>query len=194
MSSVAVREAAVHELDRAVSVQVLAFSSDPIMRWLYPDAHDYLAHYPSFVNAFGGRAFEHATAYVAADFAGVALWLPPGVHVDGEHVESVFQSSLTSPVLEEVVSILEEMDRYHIEEPHWYLPMIGVDPSNQGQGLGAALLEHALSKCDEASLPAYLESSNPANIPLYERHGFSVLGTIQVGSSPSVFPMLRSAR
>jgi hypothetical protein len=39
-----------------------------------------------------------------------------------------------------------------------------------------------------------LESSNPANIPLYERHGFSVLGTIQVGSSPSVFPMLRSAR
>ncbi len=194
MSSVAVREASSHDLARAVSVQVMAFSSDPIMRWLYPEAHDYLAHYPSFVDAFGGRAFEHSTAYVAADFGGVALWLPPGVHVDGQLVESVFKDTLTSPVREESLSVLEEMDRYHIEEPHWYLPMIGVDPSQQGQGIGAALLQHALSKCDEASLPAYLESSNPANVPLYERHGFSVLGTIQVGSSPPVFPMLRSAR
>ena len=62
MSPVAVREASSDDLARAVSVQVMAFGSDPVMRWLYPDAHDYLAHYPSFVEAFGGRAFEHATA------------------------------------------------------------------------------------------------------------------------------------
>lgn len=35
-------------------------------------------------------------------------------------------------------------------------------------------------------MAAYLESSNPANVPLYEQHGFVVLGTIQVGSSPSI--------
>jgi hypothetical protein len=43
-------------------------------------------------------------------------------------------------------------------------------------------------------VPAYLESSNPANVPLYERHGFRALGTIQAGSSPTIFPMLRAAR
>jgi GNAT superfamily N-acetyltransferase len=194
MDSVAVREANLDDLDRAVSVQVMAFSSDPVMRWLYPEAHDYLTHFPAFVKAFGGGAFEHSTAYIGGDFGGVALWLPPGEHVDSELVASVFVDSLQSEGREETFSVLEEMDRYHIDEPHWYLPIIGVDPARQGQGIGSALLQHALAKCDEASLPAYLESSNPANVPLYERHGFTVLGTIQDGSSPPIFPMLRDAR
>ena len=193
-SNVVVREASPEELARVVSVQVMAFGSDPVMRWIYPEAHSYLLHYPSFVEAFAGGAFEHSTAYIAGDFGGAAMWLPPDVHVDGSLVESVLETGVDGPVRDETFAVLEEMDRYHIDEPHWYLPMIGVDPSHQGKGMGAALLKHALSKCDEASLPAYLESSNPANVPLYERHGFAVMGTIQVGSSPPVFPMLREAR
>jgi ribosomal protein S18 acetylase RimI-like enzyme len=55
-------------------------------------------------------------------------------------------------------------------------------------------MEHALSRCDAEGLPAYLESSNPRNIPLYQRHGFEILGKIQVGSSPPVVPMLRAPR
>jgi hypothetical protein len=31
-------------------------------------------------------------------------------------------------------------------------------------------------------------------VPLYERHGFEVLGSIQAGSSPTVVPMLRRPR
>jgi hypothetical protein len=47
---------------------------------------------------------------------------------------------------------------------------------------------------DRDHMLAYLESSNPKNIPLYERHGFELLGTIQVGTSPPIFPMLRTPR
>jgi ribosomal protein S18 acetylase RimI-like enzyme len=86
------------------------------------------------------------------------------------------------------------MAGYHPAEPHWYLPLIGVDPTHQNRGYGSALLRHALLQCDRDHVAAYLESSNPANIPLYERHGFTVLGTIQVGSSPPITPMLRAAR
>jgi ribosomal protein S18 acetylase RimI-like enzyme len=86
------------------------------------------------------------------------------------------------------------MDRYHPKEPHWYLAMIGVDPSRQGQGLGAALLKATLAQVDEQGLPAYLESSNPANLPLYERHGFEVQGEIRPGDGPPIIPMLRPAR
>ena len=56
------------------------------------------------------------------------------------------------------------------------------------------LMRHALAACDRDRLPAYLESSNPANIPLYERHGFERLGAIRAGESPTVVPMLRPAR
>ncbi|MEZ0471544.1 GNAT family N-acetyltransferase [Luteimonas salinilitoris] len=67
---------------------------------------------------------------------------------------------------------------------HWYLPFIGIDPSQQGKGYGAALMKHAVNACDRDHAMAYLESSNPKNIRLYEQHGFELLGTIQVGTSP----------
>lgn len=84
------------------------------------------------------------------------------------------------------------MARHHPEVPHWYLPLIGADPARQGQGIGSALMRHALARCDSEGAAAYLESSNPRNIPLYQRHGFDILGTIQAGSSPVLTPMLRS--
>ena len=72
--------------------------------------------------------------------------------------------------------------------------MIGVDPSRQGQGLGSALLKAGLQRCDEEGLPAYLESSSPKNVPLYERHGFEVIGLIKPGDHPGLIPMYRPAR
>jgi GNAT superfamily N-acetyltransferase len=93
-----------------------------------------------------------------------------------------------------VFAVFEEMGRYHPREPHWYLPLIGIDPVSQRKGYGSALLQHVLAQCDRDHAPAYLESTNPVNIPLYERHGFKVLATIQVESSPPISPMLRAAR
>ncbi len=79
------------------------------------------------------------------------------------------------------------------DQPHWHLPLIGVEPARQGQGHGSAMLRHALRWCDGARLPAYLESTTPGNIPLYERHGFEVIGEIRIGRCPPIFPMLRAA-
>ena len=90
--------------------------------------------------------------------------------------------------------MLEQMSSYHPSEPHWYLPLIGVDPALHGKGYGSALMEHALIQCDRDQKAAYLESSNSKNITLYERHGFGLLGTIQVGESPPILPMLRKPR
>lgn len=95
---------------------------------------------------------------------------------------------------EEVFAVVEKMGNSHPAEPHWYLPLIGVDPTQQGNGYGSALMKHALLPCDRDQKPAYLESTNPRNIPLYKRHEFELLDTIQVGSSPPIFPMLRKPR
>jgi ribosomal protein S18 acetylase RimI-like enzyme len=90
--------------------------------------------------------------------------------------------------------VSERMARHHPSEPHWYLPLIGVVPAHRGKGVGDALMRHALAACDRDGLPAYLESTNPRNITLYERHGFERIASIQSGSSPIIVPMLRKPR
>ncbi|UWU93608.1 MULTISPECIES: N-acetyltransferase [Bradyrhizobium] len=85
------------------------------------------------------------------------------------------------------------MAEHHPHEPHWYLPLIPVGPNWVGKGLGTLLTKYALQRCDEDGIAANLESSNPENIPFYQRHGFKVVGEIQHGSSPPLTPMLRTA-
>ena len=112
----------------------------------------------------------------------------------GTRVLEVIRQTVRPHEQADVLSLMEQMDAHHPREPHWHLPMIGVDPSRQGQGRGSALLRHALERCDRESALAYLESSSPANIPLYERFGFELIGTIQSGSSPQLWPMVRVPR
>ena len=176
------------------AVIVLAFGADPAARWTWPAARDFLSHFPGFVKAFAGNAFAHDSAYFLEGYAGAALWLPPDVHPDEDELMALLRRTGSAGVQKDLESVFEKMGSYHPTEPHWYLPFIGVDPFEQGKGYGAALMKHALIPCDRDRVPAYLESSNPKNIPLYERHGFEVLGTIQVGTSPPIVPMLRKPR
>lgn len=194
MSKTAVKTALESDEDRVIGTIVLAFATDPPARWMFPDAHVYLSNFPLFARAFGGGAFQHESAYYVDDSAGAALWLPPGVKPDEEAVFAVVERAVEAKLLPEVGAILEALGRYHPTEPHWYLPMIGVDPAKQGRGCGSALLRDSLAQVDRDHLPAYLESTNPANIPLYERHGFELLGTVEIGSAPPMFPMTRGAR
>lgn len=179
---------------RAVSVQVMAFSVDPIMRWFWSEPDAYVRNFPTFVRGFGGGAFEHDAAYVTEAFLGGSLWLPPGVGTDDAALEKLFTETVAEPARSEAFSILEQIGAAHPTEPHWHLAFLGVDPTQQGKGIGAALLRHTLARIDEQRLHGYLESSNPANVSLYQRHGFEVIREIRVGGSPPVIPMVRVPR
>jgi ribosomal protein S18 acetylase RimI-like enzyme len=178
------------DIEQTVAVLVLAFIADPVTRWTYPDPAQYLTHFPAFVRAFGGGAFARGTAHHVNGHAGASLWLPPGIEPD----HAAMEASLPAGRDAEFAAVFEAMAAYHPRDAHWYLPLIGVDPAHQRKGFGAALLQETLRQCDQDHVAAYLESTNPANVALYRRHGFDVLGTIQAGSSPPLFPMLRAAR
>ena len=180
--------------DAAAQTIVLAFAADPMARWTWPQAHQYLAAMPRMVRAFASKAYSSGSAYCTDGYAGVALWLPPGVNSDEEGLGAVIDSTVEKSLRPETDALFEQMAAYHPTEPHWYLPLIGADPAHQGEGLGEVLMTYALARCDRDHAPAYLESSNPRNIPFYERHGFERLGAIQVGLSPTLVPMLRPAR
>jgi GNAT superfamily N-acetyltransferase len=186
-----IKSATVADEEAVIAVITLAFSTDPTARWIYPDPHQYLAHFPPFVKAFGGNAFAHESAYYVDGYAGAALWLPPEVHPNDEELSAVLERTVPAWEQGDVLAVFEQMSTYHPKEPHWYLPLIGVEELHQGHGYGSVLMKHALARCDRDRTPAYLESSNPRNISLYMRHGFEILGTIQVGTSPPLIPMLR---
>jgi ribosomal protein S18 acetylase RimI-like enzyme len=189
-----IKTPAASETERAIATLAAAFADDPAVRWMYPDNDRYRRDFPGFVRAFGGRAFETGTAHVTDSFAAAALWLAPGVEPDEEVLMGHIEQTAVGVDRDALFAVFEEMGSYHPEAPHWYLPLIGVEPTHQGRGLGSALLCHALAAADRDLLPAYLESSNARNVPLYKRHGFELLGTIQHGSSPPILPMLRLPR
>jgi ribosomal protein S18 acetylase RimI-like enzyme len=182
------------EVDHAIATLVLAFGADPVARWMYDGPHQYLLHIPRLFRALGTSSFEVGAAQRTNDGFGVALWLPPGVHGDDGPLEAVTAESMTGEKQTEVAAVFERTEHYRPTDPHWYLSLIGVEALHRNKGCGAALLRHRLRQCDREHLPAYLWSSNPLNTSLYERHGFEIVDTIRVGSSPSIFPMLRHAR
>jgi len=179
--------------DAVMNTLLLSFSSDPCVRYVFSTAEAYLAGFPTFARAMGGRALEHGSAWLGGGGSVAALWLPPGVESDSEAMFGLIMAHAAPEKLEVMGQVAEGMGRYHPEEPHWYLSMIGVDPARQGLGLGSAMLAESLRQCDKDGTIAYLESSNPRNIPLYERHGFEVMGVVQPGDFPGLYPMLRPA-
>ena len=194
MADSLIRTATAADAERCLAVLALAFGSDPPCRWAWPDPRQYLKAFPRFARAFGGGAIEHGTADYYEGFSGVALWPPPGVAPDEASLVRVIQDTVAAARRDAMFSMFEQMDALHPRDAHWHLPLIGVDPAHQGKGIGAALLRHVLNACDSQKVLAYLEATSPQNVPLYERHGFEALGSIQVADSPPVVPMLRKPR
>ncbi len=172
MNSLKIKTATAADKDPIIKTITQAFSTDPAARWIFPEAQQYMKCFPSFIEAFAGRAFERGNVDCVNDYSGAALWLSPGIHPDEAAVATLLQHNISERDQERVFALFEQMEKYHPAEPHWYLPMIG-------------------EWCDSDNKLAYLEASSAQTIPLYERHGFEVLGTLQVGCSPSLFPMTR---
>lgn len=181
------------EIPQIIDTIAMAFAADPFVRWIYPDPNQYLSNIREMLIRFGGKAFDHGTAYYVDGFVGAALWLPPDIHPDEEALGEHMQRTISESILEDVFSVLEQMEHCHPTDPHWYLPLLAVDPVHQGNGYGSALLKDAIAQFDTDGMIAYLESSNPRNISLYERHGFEIITEIQAGTTP-VTPMVRKPR
>ena len=188
-----VHVATVAERDAVNAILTLAFSGDPATRWTWPDAKAYLEAFPHFAIAFGGAAFAKGSA-LRVGAAGAALWLPPGTEPDEAALDALIERTADAATAVDGPKLMQQMANYHPHEPHWYLPLLGVDPAQQNKGVGGALLRYVTDQCDRDGVLAYLDSSNPRNIPLYQRHGFEIVGRAQSGSSPVITPMLRKPR
>ncbi|WP_280236632.1 GNAT family N-acetyltransferase [Nocardia cyriacigeorgica] len=180
-----------------------AFQDDPVWVWLLPDPRRRAAGLPRF---FAAQARHHYLANGGVDVAvdgsgaigGAALWDPPGLwrHSTWSELRMLPQFARAFGArLRAGKQLGDALIARHPEEPHWYLGIIGTDPAQRGQGHGQALLRARLDRCDDEGTPAYLESSNQANIGYYERFGFEATETISIpDGGPTLWSMWRSPR
>lgn len=181
------------DLGRIVAPIVTAFTSDPFVRWLLPDADRFLAHFAALARANAAIAVSYGAARHTDDFKASAVWLPAGVETSAE-ARQAFVQGIPDSRRASTSAVFERMGAAHPTEPAWHLHLLGVDPPLQGAGYGSALLQATLAELDALHVAAFLESTSPGSRRLYERYGFEAADEIQVADSPPIWPMLRRAR
>lgn len=179
---------------KVAAVQTAAFIKDPLVRYIYPDIDTYLRHGPALFDAYGGDAVDQGTAFHTEGISGSALWFAPGRHGDDERIGRLIEETVAPERKALTYELFAQMEANHPTDPHWFLPLIGVDPHHQGMGLGGALLADMTARLDAEGLPAHLDCSNVLNIPLYERHGFEIVDEIRIDGLSPFWPMRRRPR
>jgi ribosomal protein S18 acetylase RimI-like enzyme len=175
-----------------------AFFDDPAWVWLLPDAQRRAKLLPWLFRI--GFDVTTADVYVTAGpLLGAARWLPPGR--PAMRIGATLRALVTTPLRLGTATApflaygraVEQMRAEVARGPHWYLAGIGVEPTAQRQGVGAALLRPGVDAAAKARVPAVLLTNNEANLGFYESHGFAVVRQGRTPENgPNAWAMVRS--
>ncbi|MFD5034574.1 GNAT family N-acetyltransferase [Streptomyces sp. NPDC058220] len=184
------------EGDRATLVRLLdeAFAHDPVSCWVFPDeAHRRKVH-GLFLGVFADIALAEGRVDIMEDETAMALWLQVPAGLPEEEDDTPARMRATADPDNERAELIGRLTGaiHPHDRAHEYLLMIAVSPEHQGKGLGRALIEPVLERCDRDGIPAYLEASSERSSRLYERLGFAFTGTtVDLPDGPHMWPMWR---
>jgi ribosomal protein S18 acetylase RimI-like enzyme len=166
---------------------------------------DEAARVAKIARIFGGLttgclAYGHADAIVDGHgdaIVGAALTYPPGAYplsALGWLRSGVPTLAIGLGHVLRFMRIDAWMRKHHLVEPHFYLAVLGVEPSHKGRGLGGRLLRALNARADAAAAPCYLETDAPENVGLYQHHGYDVIAEGEPLPGTTMWLMLRPAR
>lgn len=180
-----------------------SFDDDPLSLALFPGRRRRRWSLHSFMAASIRDALRHGEVWGALDgprVVGTAVWLGEGAYPlsssrVARQVPAALVAMLTPQTLTLGARLITETQAVHPKDPHWYLAVLGVDPSYQGRGIGVKLLEPVLDRLDREERSAYLETSKERNIAWYGRQGFALTQTLEIRpGAPPIWTMWRAPR
>lgn len=175
-----------------------AFEDDPIWRFAIR-RHDDFARRSGELLGIASQVHleDDDSVWISDGGEAVAVWAPPKKwSIPGRRLVPFARQAIRAAGVRSApgLAVLGQMERRHPRTPeHWYLAILGTDPDAQGRGLGSAVLAPVLERCDREVVHAFLESSKESNLAFYERHGFRLHETIELGRGcPPIFTMWRA--
>jgi len=177
----------------------VAFHRDPVWSWAFPDDERRPAQYTAVWGQMIRSAMRYRWVRVTDCCEAAAIWIPPGGSELPPEDEAAFMELIEEqlgPRAETVKELLERFDQAQPKQtPHYYLSLLGTHDHHRGKGIGMALLAENLALIDAEGMPAYLESTNPANNQRYGRVGFEPFGEFSApDGGPRVTTMWREPR
>ena len=167
-----------------------AFFNDPLIIYYLPDPVRREQVLPYLMLVSLRYALYYGEVDTPAERIGAACWLQPG-HTDLNlcglirSAIGVIPPNLGLEALRRINQIEPAIDRVHracMPGPHWYLMLLAIEPSFQGQGIGGHLIERKLAEARQNGLPCYLETMTEKDVAFYRKHGFEVVFETEIHS------------
>ncbi len=172
------RVAAQSDSDAVVATIVAAFHEDPLWSWLFPDPDRRAEQYATVFGLYVESALPKDGVWMSDERASAAaVFTPPGERELTEEAEGRLAAFMPEALGDHAPAVLETLERFEAAipdgPPFYYLSFLGTHPESRGRGIGMSLLAELAGRADREGRPIYLESTNPANTPRYERLGFA---------------------
>lgn len=187
------------ELPALATTLAGAFHDDPVWSWVLPDPVVRPRQLAAVWTVLLEAAVDYDWTWSAAEAAAATVWIPPGRSELPEPHEArlvALVQELLGPDTGRIDALGTHFEQAHPTEPdHYYLSLFGTHPDHRGRGIGMDLLIDNLALVDAEHRPAYLESTNPANLDRYRSVGFEDASVFALADGgPVVTTMWRRAR
>lgn len=192
------RVAGPEDVDAIVGTMTTAFFHDPLWGPAFPDEQRRAVQAAAMWRLYVNSALRYPWTLVTPGVEAAAVWIPPGgtelTPQEEEGLAELLAQAAGTEAAKAILAIYEQLEAAHPTEPCFYLTLLGVHDDHRGKALGMGLLTESLARIDALGAPAYLESSNPANIARYQSVGFTPRDTITVATGHVITTMWRPAR
>jgi GNAT superfamily N-acetyltransferase len=176
------------DIKKAAEVLSRAFHNDADMKKLLPDEEVRKRKLKLIFEPFVRYGILYGEVYApSSDIEGVSVWTLSSMNINTwRSLRSGFMGLMYRLDKEERVRFTEygkEIDQKIkgiLEQDHWFLFILGVDPKYQQQGFGTKLVKPMLERIDGEHFPVMLDTNKPKNLEFYNRFGFETAKEYQV--------------
>lgn len=170
---------------RIVEILSKSFADNKSTNYVVKNDHKRLTRIKSLVAYSFEVCHAFGECWISDDHDACALILFPEKKKSNLKSLSLdFQLAYQCIGLRRVAKILKReahIHQYHPQEPYYYLWFVGIEPAQQGKGIGSAFMKEILQRYDEDPRPIYLETSTLKNLPWYQKFGFEIYHELDFG-------------